>query len=274
MAKLNSPLVGYNNNVRHKNRVFHIQTEDSGVERPHIITHLFVDGGRILKSTKTSYAEHVGADDLRDTVRRLMKEQHKAMFIALRDGQFDAMLEPSPAASSGDIAPISSSESIEMPSSGDIPAAAPAEPEPPPVRTASAEHPAEPPNISDEIPIPRLSISPRPANADGPPTQRDLNSLDEEDEATMRMRAVAQQTGHLPPPPKGVLHRPVEGGRYSLKPGAASGRPGEGRYAQTQQAAIFGPSHNRKKGSIFGEELISDKSLDEVILSYLAEDLG
>ena len=63
MTKDPSPLLGYNNNIRHKNRVFHIQTEDSGVRHPHVITHLFMDGGRILKSVKTSYAEHVGAED-------------------------------------------------------------------------------------------------------------------------------------------------------------------------------------------------------------------
>ena len=56
MTKAPSPLLGYNNNVRHKNRVFHIQTENSSVKHPHIITHLFMDGGRILKSVKTSYA--------------------------------------------------------------------------------------------------------------------------------------------------------------------------------------------------------------------------
>src|ERR1700722_15728563 len=93
MSKHVSPLLGYNNNVRHKNRVFHIQTEDSGVKHPHIITHLFMDGGRILKSIRRSYAEHVGADKMQDTVKQMMKEQHKAMFIALRGGQFDAMLE-------------------------------------------------------------------------------------------------------------------------------------------------------------------------------------
>ena len=87
MGKTHSPLLGFNNNVRHKNRVFHIQTEDSGVKHPHIITHLFMDGGRILKSVKKSYAEHVGTDGMQDTVRQLMKEQHKAMFIALRDGR-------------------------------------------------------------------------------------------------------------------------------------------------------------------------------------------
>src|SRR6185436_13231824 len=94
MSKHASPLLGYNNNVRHKNRVFHIQTEDSGVKKPHIITHLFMDGGRILKSVKTSYAEHVGADGMADIVRGMMKDQHKAMFIALRDGQFDHLVDP------------------------------------------------------------------------------------------------------------------------------------------------------------------------------------
>src|SRR5471030_331793 len=95
MAKFQSPLLGYNNNVRHKNRVFHIQTEDSGVKHPHIITHLFMDGGRILKIVKTSYAEHLDADGMTETVKQLMKAQHKAMFIALRDGQFDHLSDPS-----------------------------------------------------------------------------------------------------------------------------------------------------------------------------------
>src|SRR5512140_190296 len=93
MTKAPSPLLGYNNNVRHKNRVFHIQTEDSGVKHPHIITHLFMDGGRILKSVKKSYAEFVGTDGMSDRVKQMMKEQHKEMLIALRDGQFDHAFE-------------------------------------------------------------------------------------------------------------------------------------------------------------------------------------
>ena len=39
---MQSPLLGFNNNVRHKGRLFHIQTEDSGVRHPHVITHLFM----------------------------------------------------------------------------------------------------------------------------------------------------------------------------------------------------------------------------------------
>lgn len=51
--------------------------------------------------------------------------------------------------------------------------------------------------------------------------------------------------------------------------GPASGN----RYAPSRPAAIFGASRPQEGSSIFGEDLISEKSLDEVILSYLAEDL-
>lgn len=95
MAKIQSPQLGYNTNVRHKGRLFHIQTEDSGINRPHIITHLFVDGGRILKSVKSSYADSLEEPDLANFVRRRMQEQHKAMFVALRDGHYDALIDPS-----------------------------------------------------------------------------------------------------------------------------------------------------------------------------------
>src|SRR5690242_18725799 len=95
------PLLGFNNNVRHKGRIFHIQTEDSGVKHPRIVTHLFADGGRIIKTTRTDYAEHLGRDDMAEVVRAMMKEQHKAMFISLRAGELDTLLHPgaaSPAA--------------------------------------------------------------------------------------------------------------------------------------------------------------------------------
>jgi hypothetical protein len=141
MAKFQSPLLGYNNNVRHKNRVFHIQTEDSGVNHPHIITHLFMDGGRILKSVKKSYAEHVGADGMSEIVRGLMKEQHKAMFIALRDGQFDALVEP-----------------------GGVPAAAGSEPKLPEPKVAKADVKADAKaDVKAEARKPSVKPEPKPS---------------------------------------------------------------------------------------------------------------
>lgn len=100
-----SPLLGYNTNVRHKGRLYHIQTEDSGVQRPHVMTHLFADGGRIIATMKTGYAEHVGSSDYPEIVKSLMREQHKAMFIALRDGVYDEDEAPKPAQESEAQAP-------------------------------------------------------------------------------------------------------------------------------------------------------------------------
>jgi hypothetical protein len=91
-----SPLLGFNDNVRHRGQVFHIQTEDSGVRYPHVITHLFADGGRILKTVKTSYAEHVGSERLGEHVAEVMKRQHRAVFIALRDGRLDDIIDAPP----------------------------------------------------------------------------------------------------------------------------------------------------------------------------------
>jgi len=81
-------VVGFNHNIKHKGKMYHIQTEDSGLENPHIITHLFV-GGNILASKKTSYADIVGAENLGQVVRELMEEQHKEMLRNLINGVYD-----------------------------------------------------------------------------------------------------------------------------------------------------------------------------------------
>ncbi|MGE5787281.1 MAG: hypothetical protein ACM3ZE_21990 [Myxococcales bacterium] len=93
MTRIPPPLLGYNNNVRYLGRTFHIQTEDSGTKYGRIMTHLFVDGGRIVKSTRTEYGSVIGQPGMTETVRRMMKDQHKNMFLALRAGEFDEIIE-------------------------------------------------------------------------------------------------------------------------------------------------------------------------------------
>jgi hypothetical protein len=294
MSKIASPLLGYNNNVRHKNRVFHIQTEDSGVKHPHIITHLFMDGGRILKSIKRSYAEHVGADKMQDTVKQMMKEQHKAMFIALRDGQFDGMLEDGQAAKDA---------AREAKDAKDKAAAeAKAEPQPvlvvPPVTAASPPPkpeaaPSSPPDSGDDVEM-------VPQTTRMPEMTLDIGAI----ERAASPASALRQLSDLPPPPANMFRDKGVAGAYRTAtpatettskrgsggpaktpppaapkkppstPAAPRGKsPSEGRYAAARPAAIFGQARPQQGSSIFGEDLISDKSLDEVILSYLAEDL-
>src|SRR5688572_7491844 len=85
--------IGFNNNIRAKDQVFHIQTEDSGLNNPHVITHLFADGGRVIKSYKRVYAAAIDTEpDIGAYVRQLMKAQHLEMVFLLRDGRFDDVL--------------------------------------------------------------------------------------------------------------------------------------------------------------------------------------
>lgn len=86
-------LLGYNHNVTYKGDTFHIQTEDSGVKKPHVITLLYRDGV-IICSKKTSYADILTIDNLEAVVEDLMKEQHKEMMRRLKSGEFDARAFP------------------------------------------------------------------------------------------------------------------------------------------------------------------------------------
>src|SRR5258706_8656088 len=186
---MQSPLLGFNNNVKHRGRLFHIQTEDSGIRHPHVITHLFMDGGRILKTVKTSYAEHVGSDRLSNVVRDLMKEQHKMMFIALRGGQFDYVLDPDdepPVSRAGGNSTSRDSfqPSPSAPSEGLAPGLAKgpvaAEPrssnEPPPVPTARANQRRSAPQVfagPKATDVASVNVVPTPPNQPATPTKKE-----------------------------------------------------------------------------------------------------
>jgi len=257
VPKASSPLVGFNNNVKHHGRVFHVQTEDSGVKRPHIVTHLFADGGRIIKSTRTDYSEYLGRADLHSTIRRLMKEQHKAMFIALRDGQLndtiDKVLGPSSAQNG-------TTEVVDAPPTSRTPRRTTRSKPPPSLPNAPAAEPMTlPPELDDAEPASAPVTQRRAA-----PTLTDLVLADLES-ARVRGGSPAVAASAARPAPRGgtpVLGTPAT----QQRPAAPSGR-----YAPARPANIF--STPSESASIFGGSSISEQSLDEVILSYLAEDL-
>lgn len=171
---------GFNHNIKHKDRIFHIQTEDSGKNNPHIITHLFV-GGNILASKKTTYAELVGQPEYEKTVRSMMEEQHKQMLRGLINGVYDD------------------------------------------VETGNVHHlngPA-PVNTNPDVQSPTTAMIAGAASAKGRPIEN--------------------------------IHE-----AETVRPQPAEPEPAQAARADT----------------LFGEDLISEKSLDEVILSYLAEDLA
>jgi hypothetical protein len=88
-------LSGFNTNFRRRGVLFHVQTEDSGLAHPHVITHLF-HGGSIMASEKRDYSELLtrkAGDELETAVRKLMQGLHKSMLKALSRGDHDAVIE-------------------------------------------------------------------------------------------------------------------------------------------------------------------------------------
>jgi hypothetical protein len=236
LSKVPPPVLGFNNNVRHRGRIFHIQTEDSGVRFARIVTHLFADGGRIIKTARTDYAEHLDKGDVAKVVRTLMKDQHRAMFTSLRAGELDAALERA-------VGPLS-----EVPPA----VARPPKSVRPPRNGRESEHPRE-----SERPRRRQLSNPSlrgVAQSVTPPTAEgfdlDVTTLDQ-----LPSRSRSQR----PPAP-----------RKTVPPRS---RPPQPRPQPQRPAAQFASAPEARARSIFGDEAISEQTLDEVILSYLAEDL-
>jgi hypothetical protein len=234
VSKVPPPVLGFNNNVRHRGRIFHIQTEDSGVKFSRVVTHLFADGGRIIKTAKTDYTEHSAKPDVSTIVRSIMKEQHRAMFTALRGGQLDALLERA-------IGPLSE---IPVRASRTPPARQSVRPKP-----ASAGSVPPPPARRKTLSNPALHGV---AAAVVPPAPGEI----ELDVATLE----ALPPPSRPPPPPATRPRAAPPPRRSRPP-------------QARPPAQFANAPEARARSIFGDEAISEQTLDEVILSYLAEDL-
>jgi hypothetical protein len=88
MAANQSPQLGYNHNIPHRGRLYHVQTEDSGIARAHIFTHVFYDG-TIVASNKVDYRVKLESENLDAVIIGLMQDSHKSMIRQLRSGTYD-----------------------------------------------------------------------------------------------------------------------------------------------------------------------------------------
>jgi len=81
-------ITGFNTDIKHRDKVYHIQTEDKGLQNPYIESLVYV-GGEILASKKTSYAEQAKTGVDEKWIGSLMEQQHRTMIAAIKRGRFD-----------------------------------------------------------------------------------------------------------------------------------------------------------------------------------------
>lgn len=84
-------ITGFNTDIKHNSKVYHVQTEDKGLSNPYIESLVYV-GGEILASRKTSYADRVGETGFDEkAISNLMEQQHRTMIAAIKRGRLDAL---------------------------------------------------------------------------------------------------------------------------------------------------------------------------------------
>lgn len=81
-------ITGYNTDVRHGNRIFHVQTEDKGISNPRIETLIYV-GGEILDNYRSSYEDLLGGAIPEPVIQARMDEQHKTVIRDIKNGKYD-----------------------------------------------------------------------------------------------------------------------------------------------------------------------------------------
>jgi hypothetical protein len=82
-------ITGFNTDVKHETKVFHVQTEDRGLANP-VVESLVYVGGEILMSKKSPYRDLISGDHVDEkALRDMMDLQHRRVIEAVRRGRLD-----------------------------------------------------------------------------------------------------------------------------------------------------------------------------------------
>jgi hypothetical protein len=81
-------VTGFNTDVQHHGRVYHVQTEDKGAGNPVIETLIYL-GGEILAARRTSYADLVTKGAHEKEVAQRIESQHNRMILDIKEGMYE-----------------------------------------------------------------------------------------------------------------------------------------------------------------------------------------
>ena len=293
---LRSPVVGYNHNLRYRGRLFHVQTEDSGPVNPHVFTHLFYEG-TILSSKKLQYV----AEAHEDAVKVQMQQLHKSMMRELTAGDHDqrvtaffaargqeAFSEPPPVRSAPAAAPVSpAAATAAAPAPPQVVAgelSAKATPSPPlgtPVVQVSGVVAGSIDNGASRRPAPAPAVippgakaTPRPVVMVKPtPMKRPPMAFSSSADGVVVQRTVVVAVGT----PAQATPVAITGDATTrIHSAAVIGDAGQAAPPPASQTMADPAPVARSRAPSVGEnafsDLVTDKSLDEVILEYLSDD--
>ena len=130
-------ITGFNTDVEHNGVVYHVQTEDKGLDSPLILSLVYV-GGTILASKRTHYHDLISSGFDENQLAERLQRQHKLICAAIHAGRIEDL-----------------KRQTERESKARAQASKQPEPQPPPL--ASAPTPPPPPPVQSETP-PEMEI--------------------------------------------------------------------------------------------------------------------
>lgn len=81
-------ITGFNTDIEHDGVIYHVQTEDKGLESP-IILSLVYTGGTILASKRSPYQDLIAKGYSDEALAERLKRQHRLICAAIHSGRID-----------------------------------------------------------------------------------------------------------------------------------------------------------------------------------------
>jgi hypothetical protein len=85
---------GFNTDVQHEGHVYHVQTEDCGLDNPAFESLVYV-GGTIVAKKRTPYSLQLSTGATEDAIASLLKRQHQVMIAAIKAGRIEDLIHHS-----------------------------------------------------------------------------------------------------------------------------------------------------------------------------------
>ena len=81
-------ITGFNTDIEHNGVVYHVQTEDKGLDSPIILSLVYV-GGTILASKRSPYEDLIATGFSDEVLAERLKRQHRLICAAINSGRID-----------------------------------------------------------------------------------------------------------------------------------------------------------------------------------------
>ena len=105
-------ITGFNTDIEHEGVVYHVQTEDKGLDTP-IILSLVYSGGTILASKRSPYEDLIAQGFSDEVLAERLKRQHKLICAAIHSGRINDLRKMTYGSKEGSVQDVEATLDVE-----------------------------------------------------------------------------------------------------------------------------------------------------------------